>query len=394
MQLVTQKLRQHSLVSAIYLATLLLSFHYVFVVYVNSNFLEQFFTEGALGLLYTAGSVINIIVFLFISQILEKVRNYRMMLYLTVLECAILLGLAAFTNPYLIMVLFVLHHAINPLILFGLDIFLERLSDNTHTGGIRGTFMTIANATFVLSPLLVGLILGEGENFSIIYLLSALFLVPFFAIIYRNFRNLPHKSYKKIEVRATLGAFWKNKKLWNVYMVAFILQFFYTWMTIYMPLYLHDSIGFNWKEIGIIFSVMLLPFVIFEIPLGKLADKTYGEKEIMTYGIVVMALGTICLSFITSNNIALWALLLFVTRIGASAIEITTESYFFKRVNADDTNLIGFFRNSRPISYIIAPVVAGLALILIDNQNQYLFFVLGIITLLGLRYSLTLEDTR
>jgi MFS family permease len=394
MQLVTQKLRSHGLVSAIYVATLLLSFHYVFVVYVNSNFLEQFFTERVLGLLYTIGSVINIIAFLFIAQILEKVRNYRMMLYLTVLEGAVLVGMATFTNPFVIMALFVLHHAINPMILFGLDIFLERLSDNSHTGGIRATFMTIANATFVLSPLLVGFILGEGENFPLIYILSAGFLVPFFVIIYHNFRNLPHKPYKRIEVKATFLAFWRNKKLWNVYMVGFILQFFYTWMTIYTPLYLHDTVGFNWKEIGIIFSVMLLPFVIFEIPLGRIADKKYGEKEIMTVGIIVMALATLCLSFITSKNIALWALLLFVTRSGASAIEIMTESYFFKQVNADDTSLISFFRNSRPLSYIIAPVAAGAALVLIDNQNQYLFFVLGIITLLGLRYSLSLEDTK
>ena len=394
MQLVTQKLRNHGLVSAIYVATLLLSFHYVFVVYVNSNFLETFFSKQVLGFMYIAGSIINIVIFLNISQILEKVRNYRMILYLTTLEGAVLCGLATLTNPYAIMVLFVIHHAINPIILFGLDIFLERLSDNKNTGGIRATFMTIGNATFVLSPLLVGLIMGNDDNFPLIYLLSAGFLIPFFVIIYRNFRNLPHKPYKKIEVKATFAAFWNNKKLWNVYMVGFILQFFYTWMTIYTPLYLHNSIGFNWKEIGVIFSVMLLPFIIFEIPLGRIADRKYGEKEIMSIGIVIMSLTTICLSFITSKNIALWALLLFVTRIGASAIEIMTESYFFKQINAENTDLISFFRNTRPISYIIGPLVAGIILSLIDNQNQYLFFALGIITLLGLRYSLTLEDTK
>jgi len=394
MQLVTQKLRSHGLVSAIYVATLLLSFHYVFVVYVNSNFLEGFFSARTLGFLYTIGSIINIAIFLKISQILEKVRNYRMILYLTVLEGAVLTGLATFTNPFAIMALFVVHHAVNPIILFGLDIFLERLSDNAHTGGIRATYMTIANATFVLSPLLVGLILGNGENFALLYLLSAGFLIPFFIIIYRNFRNLPHHPYKKIEVRATIAAFWRNKKLWNVYMAAFILQVFYTWMTIYTPLYLHDTIGFNWKEIGVIFSVMLLPFIIFEIPLGRIADKKYGEKEIMSLGFIVMALATISLSFVTSANIALWSLLLFVTRIGASAIEITTESYFFKQINADDTGLIGFFRNARSLSYIAAPMVAGAMLVLINHQGQYLFFALGIITLLGLRYSLTLKDTR
>jgi len=394
MQLLTQKIRDHKLVSTIYVAGLLLSFHYAFVIYVNSNFLEKFISERSLGILYAIGALINMLAFLYMAQILEKVRNYRLMLYLTVLEISTLVGLATLTNPYLIMVLFVVHHAINAVIFFGLDIFLERSSNDGETGGIRGVFLTIMNVTFVLSPLAVGLILGKGENFSLIYLISAAFLIPFFFLIYRNFRNLPHKPYIAIDAWATLKTFWSSKKLWNIFTLNLILQFFYTWMTIYTPLYLHDVVGFNWKEIGIIFSVMLLPFVIFEIPLGRIADTKLGEKEILSTGLFVMAVTTIALTFLEAQNMALWALILFLTRTGASAVEIMVESYFFKQINGDDTNLISFFRNARPIAYIIGPLAAGLALILVDNQSQYLFFILGIITLIGLRYSLSLEDTK
>lgn len=394
MNLHSAKLRAHRLVPVIYLATLLLSFHYVFVVYVNSNFLAGFFSTRTLGLLYAIGSLLNIIVFLNISPILERIRNYRLMLLCIVLEAVALIGMAVSREPFLIMALFVIHHALNPILLFSLDIFLEKLSKDATTGNIRGTFLTIMNATFVLSPLAVGIILGDGENFPLIYFLSAAFLVPLFYVIYRNFRTLPHTPYPVIDVKETVFAFWRDRNLWNVFIVGFLLQFFYTWMTIYTPLYLHDVIGFSWRDIGIIFSVMLLPFVIFEIPLGNIADRKLGEKEMMSAGILIMAVTTIALTFIASKNIAVWAILLFLTRIGASVVEIMTESYFFKHVNSRDTNLISFYRNTRPVAYIVGPIAAGLVFLLVENQSQYLFFALGIIMLLGLRYSLTLKDTR
>ncbi len=392
MNLVESTLKRHTLISAIYVATILLSFHYVFVVYINSNFLDGFFGEKLIGFLYAIGSLINIAAFFYISRILEKIRNYRLLLVLVVLEIAALVGLALSHNIYLIGALFIIHHAINPIMLFSLDVFLERLSSDNKTGSIRGTFLTIINTTFVFSPLLVGIILGSGENFPLIYLISSGFLLPFFYVIYKNFRNLPHKPYKEIDIKATVRAFTHNKNVRNIFIVSFLLQFFYAWMTIYTPLYLHTVIGFSLKDIGIIFSIMLLPFIIFQIPLGELADKKLGEKEILSIGIVVMALSTIALSFIASKNLALWAVLLFLTRIGASAVEIMTESYFFKQVDGTDTNLISFFRNARPLSYILGPLVASIFLTIVSSQ--YLFLILGILMLLGLRYTLTLKDTR
>jgi MFS family permease len=163
-------------------------------------------------------------------------------------------------------------------------------------------------------------------------------------------------------------------------------------MVIYMPIYLEQYIGFNWSEIGIIFTIMLIPFVIFELPVGELADDKYGEKEFLTIGFVIMGFFTLVMSFITVKSFWLWSTILFITRIGASLVEVSTESYFFKKVDKSRTDVISLFRVSRPLALVMAPVVATVALGFIPFQ--YIFIVIGSIMIVGTHYSLALKDTK
>ena len=176
-------------------------------------------------------------------------------------------------------------------------------------------------------------------------------------------------------------------------MSSLLLNFFFSWMVIYTPIYLHDHLGFSWTVIGIMFTIMLLPFPLLEMPLGKLADEKYGEKEMLNTGFIIIAITTAILTFITSTNAILWTVMLFATRIGASMVEITTESYFFKKIGSDDSNLLSFFRMTGPIAYIIGPISASILLIFV--APNYLFVILGFIVITaGLYFSLDLKDTK
>ncbi len=162
-------------------------------------------------------------------------------------------------------------------------------------------------------------------------------------------------------------------------------------MVIYTPLHL-VHLGFSWADIGIIFSIMLLPFLFFELPLGPIADKYTGEKEIMAIGFIILGLSTISLSFITSSNLFVWAILLFATRTGASFVEVMSETYFFKQVTGSRIHAISFFRLTRPIALIISPLIASVSILYFGEQ--YSFIVLGIICLYGLRFVIPIVDTR
>ena len=175
--------------------------------------------------------------------------------------------------------------------------------------------------------------------------------------------------------------FIRHPEFGSIFVVNFILQFFYAWMVIYTPIYLHEYAHIPWDTIGIVFTIMLAAFVILEYPLGKLADRFKIEKSMMMIGLLIMGLATF---FITKAPIlSLGALItvFFVTRIGASMVEVTTESYFFRKVNHNDTGCIGFFRNTYPFAYILAPIVASITLKLAPMWT--LFLILGIICCLG-----------
>ena len=163
-------------------------------------------------------------------------------------------------------------------------------------------------------------------------------------------------------------------------------------MIIYMPIYLHQHIGFSWSQIGLIFSIMLVPFVVLDFPLGKLSDKI-GEKKMLLIGFAIISLSVLAIPLIKTQTLLFWTGILFLTRVGAATIEVMSESYFFKIVHEENADAISFFRNTAPLSFIIAPLCAIPVLLFIPSF-EYIFFVLGAVLLLGLFTALRLKDVK
>lgn len=83
---------------------------------------------------------------------------------------------------------------------------------------------------------------------------------------------------------------------------------------------------------------------------------------------------------------------MFVTRVGASLVEVTTESYFFKHTRSSDAQIISFFRITRPLSYILGAVVASLSLLYLPFG--LMFVTLGLLMVLGIVCAFALPDTK
>jgi MFS family permease len=134
---------------------------------------------------------------------------------------------------------------------------------------------------------------------------------------------------------------------------------------------------------------MLLPFVFIQYPLGRYADKV-GERSFLLVGLVILGASTFLLAFI-EPNIWTWAIVLFMTRVGAAVTEVMTEVYFFKKVNDAESNYISIFRDMSPLAYIIAPL-AGICILSFGTFST-LYIILGIIVLSSLYYAFSLRDT-
>jgi MFS family permease len=105
-----------------------------------------------------------------------------------------------------------------------------------------------------------------------------------------------------------------------------------------------------------------------------------------------MGLATMAIAFVTDHNWIIWAGILFLTRVGAATVEVMSDTYFFKKIDAGETSVISFSRMARPMAYIIGPIIATILLTIFDIKG--LFIALGLLMLYGLRYSLALVDTK
>jgi len=373
----TRKMRKF----AVYLAGFFLSFHYASVVYVNSSFLKQFLDTKVIGVLYIIGSIIGITLFVKAPKILRRIGNFKASMIFILLELIATTGMAIVDNPTLLVLFFLLFQSVTPLIFFSLDIFLEHEQGReSTTGASRGIFLTFQNVAWIAAPLAAGLI-GENFGLSRIYLLSSLFIFPLFINLCLAFRKYKDREIPRVKFFDTWRSLKDKLDIKKIFFGNTLLQFFYSIMVIYLPILLVQKAGFEWGSIGVLLTIMLLPFLLLELPLGYLADKKMGEKEIMRFGFVVMAVSTFVISLISSSALLIWGVALFATRVGASSVEISNESYFFKHVKDRDANVISIFRMTRPLSYVLAPIFA--IPILLFTSYSGLFAAMGIFTLLG-----------
>jgi MFS family permease len=350
-------------------------------------------SQSDVGLMISASSLLTLIVLGSTVVFLLKIGNYRTAVYATAINFLSTLGLAYVNDIGWIFVFFVIHAILTPVTLFCFDVFLESYTeDESSTGSVRGIFLSISIFGALFSPVISGWVVGDESIYERAYLIGALYLLPVLILLAIRFRSFADPHYTVLSVKKMFRTLSNNKNIRNVSMAQLLLRLFFSWMVVFMPMYLHQNIGFSWFEIGIVFFVMLFAYLFIEYPAAILADKYYGEKELMFTGFVIMGLSTISLIYIHTTSLIVWSAVLFVTRIGAALVESMTETYFFKQIQGDDASILSIFRMLRPLAYTIGPFVGGMLLIFIDIA--YLWPILGVITLIGTFNARALVDTK
>jgi MFS family permease len=363
----------------LFLAALLLSFHYALTVYINSSFLSGYFSEQTINGLYMVGSIITLFALAISSRVLKRYGNYTLVLVGIIAEAVALTTLAFSSNPSTIMLAFIAHQAIPPLLLFGMDIFFEgTLAVARDAEKVRAYYLTFINIAFVAAPLIVAALVSDN-SFRVIYILSAVLVSILWFVVADVFRSLTPERYREVGFGDSVRKFVKRKYLSGIFFINFMLQCFFAIMVIFTGPYLHTTIGLSWEAIGVIFTIMLVPFVLFNAPLGKAFDKYHNERDILIVGFLIMSIVLIVISRTTSSNPAVWALLLFLSRVGASFVETAAEAAFFKRMTNQDAGFISIFRMGTPLSYVIAPLVASVLLGFVPVSTMYLLLAIGLI---------------
>ncbi len=378
----------------VYLLSTIFAFQTLLTAYTSSTYIEQFIASQYVGLIYVIASIGAIGLAFVSNRILRAIGNVNFVLILMLAITILLLIIGFAFTPLITIIAFILFLTINPQIYFNIDIFLETLigTDENSTGSKRGIILTVMSIASFFSPIAMSYIVGQENNLSAVYFVAAGIGLLFIMLIIARFRNFYDPTYIIIKPLEILTKTHLNTDLKIVLYAQFLLQFFFTWAIIYFPLYLATEIGLGWDDIGKIIAVGLFAFVLIEYPAGRLADKHIGEKELMALGFVIIALSSASISFLNTTDILLWMIVIFMTRVGASLIEVTTESYFFKQVKGNDSSLISTFRLTRPIANLCGAIIGSLSLLFLPFN--LIFVILGLILVTGAFVTTRLTDTK
>jgi MFS family permease len=384
--------RHKHVIYTIGIINFLFTLHIAVPAYVDSSYLSLFSNQNTVGLIYMAAAAITVLCFFFIYRVLKRYGDYRTALVLIILDGITLAGIVWGGSFLLIAISFVLNMAVAALIGYTNDVFLETYTDVAHTGGVRGFFLTLTNGAWILSPLIAGMLIATNHSYGRVYIAALAILAPVLYLVHKNFKQFPDSSYVSPSSWQTLLELGRMPDIWKLCVVNVVLNTFYSWMVIYTPLYLASVIGFDWSSIGIILTVMLIPFVLIQLPVGRLVDENYSERELMAVGFVIMGAATIALGFVHSHSLIVWAGALFVTRIGAALAEVMIQTYFFKSVDPKDSNILASFWTTRQIPYFLAPALTGLGLFITDESG--LFVILGGLCLVPLFFIASMRNLK
>jgi len=371
----------------VFIASFFFSLHLALLAYLNASMLATFARSATVSIVYTISSALSLVLVFAAPKLIKRIGLYRFSIGALSLS-ALLLCIVSLLHTEVILVLFALYFSLNTVIAYAFDLYVEHYSAVRSTGNIRGLFLTLNNIGWVLAPAISGIVVAGG-GFSLVYSIAALIIFGAILIIRKTQKNFKDRAYEKTSFRHAFTEIKGDIDVRRIIAIHFVLQFFFSWMVLYATTHIQNTTHFNWQTIGILLSIMLLPFVLFQIPAGRLMDKM-GEKPFIVFGFLVMASSTAVFSFFDHAPFISYAIALFCTRVGASIVEVGAESYFFKRVTDSQTGVISIFRTMLPVAYIIGPMLAGAVLIFATTSN--LFFMLGISLLIAALYSLRLRN--
>ncbi len=337
--------------------------HFYLIVYIVTPYLATMIAPETAALSVALGAIITLSLFPYLPRLVVTHGPQKMAVVFAVLEGIALLCLATYPSALLATLLIALACAIPPFIVYQLDLLLEAcIDDESITGRIRTGFITAGNIALIIAPLLIGYLLGESDRYDFVFVAAALSLVPFILLMFT--RSLPTVHPPGLRsLRAAGVSLFDDKDRRAVAFSNLALQFFFHIIPLYVPLYLHTVLGFSWASLGIVFAASLIPFVLIEYPAGRISDMKFGDTGLLAAGFVICGLSLACLALVTAAT-SLWVIfvILFVLRIGGALMEAMTEAHFFRRVSADDAEMVSIFRMMRPLGALTAPIIGSILL--------------------------------
>lgn len=243
-----------------------------------------------------------------------------------------------------------------------------------------GVISTFQAAAYFIGPTFAILLLDKGktEVLTSTIVLQSMALLGFiiFVLGRRHRHKMPHASVP-MHKKSILSEFsaWKvlGKRLWPMLLFAFMLvmidaTFFYTGAL------MSEEIRHEHPLASYTMAVYLLPGLFIGLFAGKFSKKL-GKKK--TAFISAFIAGTLLAIAGMVSNVELFLVLVFLSSTAmsiTSPLTLGTFEDYIARLGKDASDLIGLENSFTSLSFVVAPILAGLIANFVGYQKTFSFF--------------------
>jgi len=382
-----QNHRKESLI-ATYIIIIFVALHQFIPHFILSKFLSNYFETMYVSIIFIIIGITSVLTANYFSWLLKKYSNYKTLLTLCLMQILItfILPFVGNINLFLFSIIFISHVVFTSLIWSCVSIFLDEFSPTNKTGVVRGLSLAIYNFGLIISPFLAAKLFTNYDYFGI-FIMSSLMILPIIFLSHKYLRMIKEPNYKHKSLWMAIKQINGNKDLHGVFISYGILCSFYAIMNIYFVLYLINEIRIPVNTyLGVITPIFSLPFILFPYEIGKLSDEVLGEKKLMIFGMSMVSIVLLSIYFfnINTSSVLIWATILFVSRIGAAINEIENYTYFYKKINPENSDLIYLFENMKYIALIFVSTLGLIVIDLFKFPIPTLLLIMGLLSFLSI----------
>lgn len=338
-------------------------------------YIKQFVkTNFLVSLILTFSYLISVISVIYGSFIIEKLQKRKTMIFSLIGYSLVLLFFAANTSSSGMIFFFVIYTLLFSLLQLNISLYIDHFSNKKNLATNFGRNGVLGNIGWIVGPILGGL-LAQQLSFIEVFLLSSLF--AFLALIIFVFSEPPehlrhNNVHHHVHIRQNIVGFFKNRFLRSMYVNALGFNIMYGAMFL-APLFFRE-LGADVTLIGFFMGLMAVPWIILEIPVGKIVDKKHNEKKFFIIGYILLLFALIF--FGVTKNYYIAFVFLFLTSVSTSFIEQTIFPLFYRYVPETAVPLSSVFLTNSGFGLFIGTLLSTIALTCLSLGTFYI--LLGI----------------
>ncbi|MBW6451158.1 MAG: MFS transporter [DPANN group archaeon] len=345
-----------------------------FISPIYSLFIKRFVIQDNLvGVLISCATIFAIFASIFSSKLIKKYGKIKTLKTTTISASLLYLSLTLVKTTFSLTIIEILRTTSITIAAICLGLLIKDISKKSELDKAEGLTYAFSNIGWFIAPILGGF-LANIYGFDVLFIIaSMLMLVTVVGIDSNQFKEHNY-THTEINLKEDIIAYFThNSELKHIYIVSLGLSMFYITTVTYLPLILSES-NITTTQIGFIMSLLIVPLLLFEYPVGLFAKKQ-GDQKLITRGFLIITISTLAM-YVSYNNTTIFIMSMLLGYIGAAMIEPLKDAYFIKRTPKEHTTSFwGVYKTSHQIGSIIGPLIASIAITFMTLNGMFLIFI-------------------